>query len=489
MADQNLTYARELLLRINNLTISGKSLADYFAYDTYSLWQCYQEAIFADLKVFSSTHEVPQKKSKKASLWRQWGSGCLIFMFSLPGILSLFLRKPTIMFYTIDRADGAFLGDMRIGEVFRFLLEKKISFKEIIHSSNGATQRTNFFKRGRTPLYYEALDFIYKLFSLVGATKKSSLSFLEKIDYTSFKDDKERAFVVFLLKKYAILRDVSVFKITWSSKLLTFVKPKALFLIDDGRQYYFELLAAARNASVPSYAFQHGHITKYQVGWQKLPLWQGPYLYPDHYMLWSEYWINELLRFNTYIPKERMVIGGSKTALLPLAPHTNNEPLSVVIPYETIAPQSELKPYLAALCNAPHISVTFKLRLDMSKEKQCGQYGLVEVPGKVEAVTTLPLKEQEYDVVLGVYSSYLYDMIAFGVPVGLLATSFDYGIGMVDNGLADMVRVEHLFDDITHLAALSDTERERRRTVLFGAIPKQLYQTLEVLGREKYWYV
>ena len=46
MADQNLTYARELLLRINNLTISGKSLADYFAYDTYSLWQCYQEAIF-----------------------------------------------------------------------------------------------------------------------------------------------------------------------------------------------------------------------------------------------------------------------------------------------------------------------------------------------------------------------------------------------------------------------------------------------------------
>lgn len=235
MADQNLTYARELLLRINNLTISGKSLADYFVYDTYSLWQCYQEAIFADLKVFSSTHEVPQKKSKKASLWRQWGSGCLIFMFSLPGILSLFLRKPTIMFYTIDRADGAFLGDMRIGEVFRFLLEKKISFKEIIHSSNGATQRTNFFKRGRTPLYYEALDFIYKLFSLVGATKKSSLSFLEKIDYTSFKDDKERAFVVFLLKKYAILRDVSVFKITWSSKLLTFVKPKALFLIDDGR--------------------------------------------------------------------------------------------------------------------------------------------------------------------------------------------------------------------------------------------------------------
>ncbi len=109
----------------------------------------------------------------------------------------------------------------------------------------------------------------------------------------------------------------------------------------------------------------------------------------------------------------------------------------MLIPYETDAPKLEVRQYIDNFI-AQGKTVYFKLRKDIPKEIQLNQYGFTieNIPSNCIAIVDESEVLHKIDAVAGVYSTYLYDMLYLGVPVLILDTSMDYGLGMIAGGLA-----------------------------------------------------
>ncbi len=460
------SYALEFYNRLEAVHMDNLPLTKYFECEGSDYWQFYKQRIFEEIKTFSRTKHIVRPRANRFSKTVDF---CVYVGVVLSTVFSL-MRKRKALVYAIDKVDPVHKSDFRLSTVYAFLKRAQISYLEIFHTVIGGATIKHFFQRRRIVTYLEAADRLYPIAVWLKLHKPLELAVVTNIALENFSE-REREFAITLIQKYLRQIDISRFKIMFFSFLMRKSKCKIFLAIDDAR-YYYELLRAAKLAKVPSYAFQHGHFTKYHVGWLRSNNQYGESTYPDHFLVSSEYWKQELTRLGGIMPSHTILVSGDKTPTPDTAFRDMREEskIHILIPYETACPKHEVAVYIRSFLSIKNVHVIFKLRPDMSTAEQLKEYGLQELKdSRFETAVDIGECIERVDIVAGVYSTFLYDMILYKKRVVILDTSSDYGEGMYENGLADLLkRGRDLETFIWQIKKLPDSLIVERKTKLLA---------------------
>ena len=350
-------------------------------------------------------------------------------------------RKADVMVFSVDKISSKGGRDFRLEGLYRFLETEGLAYVEIFHARLGRAFFRHAWARKRSAVYHEAFDFAAMIrFRHRGDAEARRIA--SALPCEEF-DEADRPFVRALAEKMLRGIVVSRFRIRWYSRVIARLRPKALLSIDATRHYH-EACAAARSLGIPFHAFQHGHFTKYHVGWFSAEAGGSDGMRPDTLHVWSPYWKKELLRLGTNFKEGEIRIGGDpkgdmkSSEAKPYIPPPVDGPIELLVPFETEAPRDEIVRDLKKLADSGKVKIWLKTRPDWDVRVQMRLYGLEGAdPARAEAVADAASVLDRIHAVLGVYTSYLYDVLAMRKPVFVLKTSMDGLDGMVLNGLAD----------------------------------------------------
>lgn len=478
-----MAYAKGFVDRLDQVSVEGQPLSSLRVVGNYDFTPFYRHW---DLYRVKNAHERTSRGAEEGS------TGKAPHILTAPAILFLSLlslgyhlvRRPKIVLYAIDKLSSLDRDhDARLEGVYRYVRKQNVPFVEVMHTLPAESFWPNLIARRRVPIYFESVD---ALFGLLRRLDKNLVTFPDDdaIDLSLFSEE-EHALARALVRERLLAHKRSTFRVRMFKKLLLILRPTALFTIDDPK-YYGELLTAADLLGIPAYAFQHGHFTDYHPGFLSPPQGHGEVPMPTRFFVWSDYWKQELQALGTYLPGERVVVGGILRPLTDSLATPQGDRLHVLVPYETVAPKQEVQEALAALRADARVRIYFKIRKDTPARRQLEEYALTP-SDTVVVIDDVRHAVGEVDVVLGTYSTFLYDMIAYGFPIALLHTSSDYGAGMVRTGLASLVGkdgYEKLVSELATCSSMPQVKRQELRDRLYGTPPIMLSNTLDQLGKE-----
>lgn len=458
----------EFAERLNRTLVNGVPLGDRKVLNRFTFTPFFTTSLtFAHGRARTSKH-VPVRRSNLTTVH--------LLVISLLSLTSTFFKRPHVLIYSIDKVSADNDHDFRLHAVYSFLRERGISHAECLHTILFESFIPNLRARGRWVMYMEALTVLFDF------SQKFIRSPRPDINLSLFREDEQKEASRAVLARLRQLKETE-FQIRFWRVVLQLLRPRAVFAIDDMRQSAV-LTAAAELAGIPAYWFQHGHYTKFHLGYFSETSGTPPM--PTSVLVWSRYWKDELIKLGTYIPEERIRIGGVARPLPQIRKEFVNETseLAVLIPYETAADKSLVSQYIEKMLEDQEVRIYFKMRNDMDTQIQMDEYGIKE-SDRVHCVIDHEPYVEEIDVVVGTYSTFLYDMIAYGIPVALLETGSEFGERMIINGLAQQVaRGGDCVAQLRKIADISDSSRAEKRRYLFGDEPVLLNETLEAIAKE-----
>ncbi len=470
-------YSLDFLKRINSFVEKDEYLKNIFIYRGYNLWQANQSSVLGDIKNWSKNKNLDTvfpRTNIKILIKILITTSAIGFISVFSVLFFIFSRRKVIVF-TSDKISGKFNNDFRLDTLYKALNKNEEKFIEIVHTIPGKSTFKNFFIRQRPVIYLEAPD----SFSFL-EIRREKIRFLKKaknFDLKNFNNE-ERYFLRILLSKYVTSKSIFKWRCIFVRFLFNFSNVKELFCIDDVR-HYNEIMLEAKEKKIKTYAIQHGHFTKYHTGWLKMTGLPGKIIKPDQILVWSDYWKEQLLILGTYFNDKEIVVAGEVSFKIRNKSESSNKRI-ILIPYETDAPKGEVVKYIKEIIKKEFI-VAFKIRSDIPKEEQKKEYD-IEESERVLVIENLDQILPDVKAVLGVYSTFLYDCVKDLIPVGIFETSMDYGQGMVDNHLANIIRFEKDLND--QMVNLINTPQEvliKRKDKLIGQSEGELSKTLELI--------
>ncbi len=478
-------YSLELLKKINGLKKGEILLMNTFFYEGYNIWQMYQQHIFEDIKVFNEGQKTTRSVTQSfISVVKDIVVGGLIFLISIAEYIITVISRKEVLVYAVDRTNSSFKSDFRIEELYKVLYNNKVNYTEIFHTILSRDTLIRFLNRRRSSFYLEVSDWLFSILVFLRLEREVDTRFIDDLDMSDFSTD-EQKFVRLIIEKYVRKIKRSIFSIKLLTKILTSTKIKVLFALDDARSYN-ELILACKLSGITTYALQHGHFTKYHVGWLvDSSVVIGNVSSPDFILVWSSYWKKELIRLGGIFDPGQIIIGGVKVKInfenKGQSDNVKNKNINILIPYETACPKSEVAEYINKLLDCPNVHVFFKLRPDISQEIQLKEYELEKTFNeRFEVISDIKECIKKVDIVAGVYSTFLYDMIAYDKRVVILDTSSDYGEGMIINSLADRLSSKGaICKRLDEIVDIPNAEIDKRKKRLYGIESKYLHETLE----------
>jgi len=445
--------------QFNQIIKQNTFLYKRFVLGRYNFLQAFQSLIFIDFKKFLENQSfLERSKNKKKNLLiltKEILLKIFCLIFSFVSACCLLKAKRRILIYSSDNTKNPYKGDFRLEAIYKFLIKNKLSFFEIFHTQLKKQFLLNIIKRKRKAFYLESIDFIYDVYKIFNSFKpeinKEITTLKKKIDQIEVKNinKKEIAFIKYLLLKYLLLIYKFEFKINVLGKMIRLIRPKYVLSLDDPR-YYNELIIACQENNVKFYAFQHGHFTKYHVGWLDCGIFNpknNNIIKPNKLFVQGEYWKSQLLRLGTYFNGEEIEVysqsGGSIIGSKSNRDKNNRGQKNILILYETDAPKIEVLNYIKDIIKCPDLKVFFKIRPDKNKEEQIEEYKIKKLVqfNKILLCDNLRKIQGGIDLTIGTYSTLLYEMIRHNIPVAIIKTSIDYGEDMLINKLADAIDI------------------------------------------------
>jgi hypothetical protein len=476
----------DFLKRFNALLYHGKPLSHQKIFEKYNVWVFFQSRIFFnDLRDLGLERSL--MKDHKPSIMVKIQN----FVLALFGVLESMLAigmgtifKKKFFVYGVDRDNSkVFNNDARMDPVYQYIKVSGEPFIEFFHTTFDFAFLKRFFLRKRFAFYIRAIDSIFHFLNLFGLVTRTKFD-PDEVVLTPL-GEKEQPFAKSLLLKYFEAIDKTVFKVRVLKTILPWMGAKTLLAIDNTRDYW-ELILACRMNGIKTYAFQHGHFTKYHMGWLDDGSFEGEIVHPDKLFVWSDYWKNELLRLGTYFPPNSIEVGGLKSVVPVSTQSSERDYIGVLVPYEVDSNKPEVKKYIDKLLSCNNIKIFFKLRTDLDINRQMSEYCIGEdYSPDLEFITDTSKYLPQIDVVAGTYSTFLYDMVAFERPIALLQTASDFGEGLVVNELADLVTIEDACDKIKDISRTSKDALIKRKEKLFGERPALMYDTVRSLCSRK----
>lgn len=467
-----LPYALRLLQTLNTAAIGGVPLRIRCGLEGFEPWWFSQEIVFWRMLVpFADRRKgilpAPTGPPPAAAAGRL--SGAVAFarlaLSSLAAILSARLLQRDTLFYAIDQLSPGLDHDFRLSGLYAAMRRRGYRFVEILHGTDLRRSVRLLRERGRTAVYLPVLDRLFP------AKPPTSIR-VEAIDFDGDLDDEERR-LLGGVAQWCLGAAASARRKTQCLRvLLRLAGIRRAIVLDDSR-HANELIAACKLESVPVLGYMHGLLNRYHVGLTAPGFRDGrPHTF-DRYGLWSEYFARRVAEGDLYRGTDAIRVTG------PLRPYGRGEvcprrrtsaPSSrtrVLLVSEPRARQGEVREYLRCLAGDNRLEVRLRMR---PGEERAGVMADGPVPG-VELCHAATLAEAmaDSDVVLGSYSTVLYEAAALLKPTVLLGTSFTYGLDLATDGLSDLAsRPEHVVEVVLRAAGLDNAELERRRHAIWG---------------------
>jgi len=489
-------WAAVKLKEFNGIVTNNSKFRDIFVAGEYDFLQVYQVPIFFELVSFFEKNSSGQKsvkndvgidevdknknKTAKAAIHLRQLSALIISLFSY---LVLVMSRRNVLIYTADKDTyPGFVCDFRVTNLFRYLLQNQIRFFEIFHTVFGKSFFNFGIRRKRFAVYLETIDFMYAILYRIGFCRNTKENRLQVVpaDLERISDlDNTHQLFQDLLIKYSKLVNRSQFRIHFLLRFLKYTAIKVLIAPADTRNYC-ELVAACNLNNIQTHGFQSGNISKYNVGLLRSYHSEGRIIKPMRMHTESGYWRSELIRLGTYFDKHEIEVGGNlKEDYSPTnstQSRKRGEDLIILIPYEIAAPKEEILEYIKKFLSFPNVRVVFKMRADRDLSSQAQEYGLQGFSQNLILTSDL-VEIDHFDIVVGTYSTFLYEMIGRLKPVGVLKTSLDYGEGLVINQLAETIDIndQYIFENLKRLGNIDSNILENRQKILYSdTIPLNL---------------
>lgn len=464
-ADTTLEKAKRIANTVNAVLFEGHPLGQYRVLGRFNFTPLFtSEIVFSQLKLASLQ---PQKGSKNRLLYLPllWDS-CL-------SLLRILLKKPDVLLYMIDSPSSSRgVHDARMDHVYEFLSKSNSTYDELLHTVVFKTYSRNRSVRTKAAFYLESLDILCRAITFCTSLAAPTFS---KFDYSPE--------IISLACERARRLEIYKWKISILSWIFSWSHPKVLFCIDDMRESLV-VTAAAQRAGIPVFWFQHGHYSKYQVGIQACETDPLDVPQPTALFVWSEYWKKQLLQNATYIPENRILVSGYPKEIPDFSERIpSDQEILILVPYETIANKDEVKAHLQRFLEDKRVHLYFKVRADIDTETQIIEYGLQQ-DVRITVIQNHVSIIDRINLVVGTYSTFLYDMVAYGIPVAILETQSTYGRDMVENGVAELIRTgtEGVLD-LQRILTTEPKELTRRRELVYGN-SLRFSDTLEVAYRK-----
>ena len=441
--DKNL----EILKKINLLRIEGIPIYDFCKYKQYSTWS------FQQIWLWDALINRSAKKKRKSivDIIIRVKNVIQYSILALLLILKLRISKTKILVYSIAKSKK----DFRLAKVFSFLEKNNIKYGEIVHGykSNLYNTKAVFF-----------IDLVNYLFSSEKTNHR-----LELDEFEEGQRDDLKLIVNELLANTAQSEKKIKF-IKWYLKL---AGVDTILAIDDPR-YYNELIVAAQELNIKVIAFQHGRFNKYLIGWINYNIPSEKYIIPDKFIVWNKYWRDKLISLSPVynLHQKRIIIGGQPF-------YSNNDfmaiqfdgQLVVLIPFELKADKEAIKNCIKQLLLIPKLKIYFKARPDQDIEEQLKISELHDFRSRsnfniIQELNAEILKE--INLVIGTYSTLLYEMIESGKPVMVLRSDNTQADNLVDSGLAEFL-TDNSVDLESQMKSVASTSidilKERKNTI------------------------
>lgn len=372
---------------------------------------------------------------------------CIAYLSFAWLVVRMRLSRSHVLVYGIDLTDSPYRADARMGAIYRFLHERGIPYGEIFHTVFGRKCIVNMAFRRRSGLYLDIARDFFDFFSLRAAPV----------------DDVEVLFrrMTHRPREIALLRT-----------MLRLTGARAILTIDDTR-YYYPLLFAARECGIAVHAFQHGRFNAYMPGWSQPDIDPAICPFPDTVFVRNSYWRDALLRISgaAALHAERVIVGGEAgikgTPLIRLNAPRDDGFMTFLIPQEDDVPEKEIVALIHAILRVPHTRIIYKLRRHRRHPSFVGDFATnaFEVRYEIDADVW-----ETIDAVLGAYSTFLYEAVEMGRPVGIVETDMTQADDLVVADLARIVRRAYSADDACSVAGIPWDAVVARRAV-FGATP------------------
>ena len=392
--------------------------------------------------------------------WRRWLGTPLVAMAVVASWLAAWwfrARGRAVAVYTVDIVSPGLRHDFRIDPIYRELERRELSYGEFVHSLGGVGAVQNFFRRRRLSIDMQAM-------AMLETRPAVNMSPAASIRAGDMPVDRAQFFCA-LAREGCRASSEAVRKYRALRRLVRLHRPRFALVLDDSRHTH-ELVAACRSEGVYVVSYQHGVFNRYVVGLMAYGFLDGKPHCANAYGLWSDYFRHRLLRDSRlYDASTTFVCGMLRSPGLDVEAKDRSSEGRVLVVSESQRTE-EIVPFVAQLLEGEAHEVTLKLR-----------------PGEQVPTPWRPLLElglgtskqsvydavRDCDVVLGTYSSVLYEAAFLLKPLVVVKTTAPVGDELVQESLAELASgPDGIEQAVTRAVALPISELERRRAVLWG---------------------
>lgn len=375
-------------------------------------------------------------------------------------------RKDTVL-YAIDKISPGLNHDFRISPVYRELRTRGYRFGEYVYTGGGWPALVNAARRRHPAVYLEALTA-----TSAWITRRRTAAPCGAEGVTLRAGD-DAAFLARVADKMLAWCHESAFKVRVLRQVLRLQRVRRAVILDDSR-HGNELAAACRSLGIPTLGYMHGLLNRYHPGLMAYGFQSARRHAFDLYGLWSEYFRRRVLAGDLYTEDNTFVYGPlrlpsrAEIDAARSAPPTGHA-VRVLLVYEPRAVQEDVLRYVQPLMRDGRFSIALRFR--PGEDVPWLAHTLVTSGRNVRIIRggSLYAALADVDVVVGTYSTVLYEAALVLRPAVVLNTTFTYGHEMAMDGLAEFAETP---GDVAHRVlsahAQPEAERIRRRNVIWG---------------------
>lgn len=472
-------YSKSLLSRLNDLIEGRSDLKSYFNQENVNYWYVFQQRIFNDIKAFASSERYYKEEERRIiHKAKELVVGFAILVVSFVSIIWSIVARKEILVFSVDTiSDTKLKIDKRLKPLYEALKLENKSYITFYHTVTNSSVLRRVFYRREGAIFMESFDYVFKLVSFLLPSQPNF-----KVE-ESFGNKNEVEFVEYLLKKYSQLLIFSKIKTKFLSVYLRVSCIKKAFMIDDVRNYH-EIILSCRANNIKTVAIQHGHFGPYHIGFLKHNL-SGNTVKPDILIVWSEFWKKELIRLNSIFSETEIVVGGAPDMYEKNDYENNTDINYFLVPFERDLDKEIVLRLMREVSRVEGWKVLFKLRDGVTEDSQFDSYKF----SKEDRIKIVGMKDTKKAfkmarLVAGVYSTLLYDALAYGKHVAVIKTPSPYRPeGLLYYHLADEIDPEQdISPQLSNLLNVSSEEIKRRREELTAGMENvRLVETLRKL--------